>query len=360
MTSLILACLLACAASAKPPRAETAEQAVERVMSRVEKGVTSEEGKDARVVARTDKALEALGRPLAAYSWEAVAPLTARAQDLKRPAKVRLFATVFMGMLHDPAAAAPLTALLQNAEQDLDVRSAALQGLAAIDLPAEPVRKSLCATLSQPDLPRTLIDDILIPASRLGCADAAPLEAAARAYGLRPTGRDLDTVRRAAAALGRSRGEEPARALLRLLAYFPAGSGARGAVIAALPAKSPELTGLLAPESWPALRDAMRSETDQPASMLALIPLVAGFPQTAGPTLLPLTAHPDALVLASAAEALAKLRFAPALPSLEAVVAGALNDPRFSPQAGRPDPARTLARVEDAVSALRRVPAAPR
>lgn len=364
MIALLLAALLASPAGAKTPRAkasrpETAAAAVKRVMDRVEKAVAAQLGKDAREIARSDKNLETLGRELAPFSWKAVEPLASRARDLKKPPKVRLFATVFLGIIGDPAAYEPLTAVLLDVDQDPDARSAAAQGLGALNLPPEPARKSLCAALAQADAPHDLLDDILIPVSRLGCVDPAPLERIARAYGPRPSPRDLETVRRAAAALGRSRGEESARALLRLLAYFPARGGARAAVVAALPGKRLELAGLLAKEAWPALRDALRSETAETASMLVLIPLAAEFPEFGGETLLALTAHPDAEVLAEAAQALAKLKFAPARLPLEAVVAGALSDPRFSPKEGRPDPAQTLSRIESAVSALRRVPAAP-
>ena len=354
MIPLLLAALLAA-----PARAETAAAAVERVMGRVDKGVAAARGKDAREIAESDKRLAALGRELIPFSVKAVEPLAGFARDLKKPPMVRLFATVFLGLAGGPAAHGPLTAILLNTEQDPDVRSAAAQGLGTLDLPHEAARKSLCTALALPGSPRNLIDDVLVPVSRLGCADFAPLERAARAYGPRPSGRDLETVRRAAAALGRSRGEAPARALLRLLAYFPSRGGARAAVIAALPGKAPELTGLLAQESWPSLRDALRSETAETGSMLALIPLAAEFPDFGGEALAPLTSHPDAEVLAETAQAMAKLRFAKALPALEAAVAGALSDPRFSPKEGRPDPARTLARIEDAVAALRRVPAAP-
>lgn len=354
MIVLVLTSLLAAAA-----RAETAAEAIKRVMDRVEKAAAAQQGKDAREIARSDMGLEALGRELTPHSWKAAAPLAVFARDIEKPPKVRLFAAAFLGLLGDPASYEPLTALLLDRGQDPDVRSAAAQGLGALDIPPEPKRRSLCAALALPDSPRGLVDDVLVPVSRLGCADDAPLERAARAYGPRPSGRDLETVRRAAAALGRSRGEDPARALLRLLSYFPARGGARAAVIAALPDKKLELAGLVAKEAWPVLRDALRSETGETTSMLALIPLAAEFPAFGGPALLPLTAHPDAEVLAEAAQALAKLEFAEALPPLEAAVAGALGDPRFSPKQGRPDPARTLARVEAAVSDLRRVPAAP-
>lgn len=361
MTCILLAALLVSPARAKSrraetPRPETASAAVARVMARVERSMAAERGKDARDIARIDKETEALGRELAPFGWKATEPLAAYARDLKKPPKVRLFATTFLILTRDPAAHKPLTAILLDAEQDADVRSAAAQGLGALDLPPEPARKSLCAALALPDPPRGLVDDVLVPVSRLGCADPAPLERAARAYGPRPSERDQETVRRATAALGRSRGEAPARALLGLLGYFPARGGARAAVIAALPGKKLELTGLLAKESWPVLRDALRSETDERASMMILIPLAAEFRELGGEALLPFTAHPDAEVLAEAAQALAKLEYGRALAPLEAVAAGALSDPRFSPKEGRPDPARTLARIEKSVAALRRVP----
>ena len=63
---------------------------------------------------------------------------------------------------------------------------------------------------------------------------------------------------------------------------------------------------------------------------------------------------PDAEVLAEAAEALVVFKRVETIPVLETVVAGALHDPRFSPQDGRPEPAASLARIEKAVAALRR------
>ncbi|MEK7382063.1 MAG: hypothetical protein AAB262_02125 [Elusimicrobiota bacterium] len=295
---------------ASPTRAETASAAVKRVMDRVEKSVAATQGKDAREIAGSDRSLEALGHELVPFSGKAVESLAACANDLKRPPKVRLFATVFLGILGDPAAEKPLTAILLDTEQDPSVRSAAAQGLGTLNLLPEPTRKSLCAVLALPDSPRDLLDNVLIPVSRLGCIDPAPLEHAARSYGPRPSGRDLETVRRAAAALGRSRGEAPARALLRLLTYFPSRSGARAAVIAALPGKALELTGGLAKEAWLPLREALLCETAETASMLVLIPLAAEFPLFGGAALLPLTSHPDAEVRAEAAQALAKLKYA--------------------------------------------------
>ena len=326
-------------------------------MTQVEKIVASERGEDARRIAELDKKAQALGREIAPLGWTAVEPLSSYAQDLQRPPKVRLFAVIFLGFVRDPAAFKPLTSILADKKQDEDVRSAAAQGLATLDVPAEPLRASLCSALDGPLTPRGLLDDILIPLSRLGCADSAPLEAAARSFGPRPEGRDLATVQKAALALGRSRGEAAARSLLRLLDYFPARHAARTAVVASLPEKKTELTGLLASPSWPLLRDALLSETNDPDNAIVLVRLVSEFGAPAKDVLLPLTSHPDAEVLTETAEALARLRCREALPPLEKIASGAVGDSRFSPKDGRPDPAGLLARIENVVAALRRIPA---
>jgi hypothetical protein len=59
-------------------------------------------------------------------------------------------------------------------------------------------------------------------------------------------------------------------------------------------------------------------------------------------------------VLAKAAEAMVVFKRVEAIPALDAVLAGAMRDPRFSPKEGRPDPSALLARLEKAVDALRR------
>ena len=352
MSVLFSAVLLAAQA-----RAETPVAAATRVMIQVEKILASERGQDARRIAELDKNAETWGREIAPLGWTAVEPLASYARDLQRPPKVRLFATVFLGFIRDPAAFKPLTSILLDKKQDEDVRSAAAQGLATLDAPVEPLRASLCSSLDGPQMPRSLLDEVLIPLSRLGCADSAPLEAVARSFGPRPEGRNLATVQKAALALGRSRGEAAARSLLRLLDYFPARHAARAAVVASLPHKKAELTGIIATASWPLLRSALLSETDDPASAIVLVRLVSEFGAPAKDVLLPLTSHPDAEVLAETAEALARLRCREALPHLEKIAAGAMRDPRFTPKNDRPDPEWLLARIENAVAALRRIPA---
>ncbi|MFI5348630.1 MAG: hypothetical protein ACHQ2Z_03730 [Elusimicrobiota bacterium] len=332
--------------------------AVQLAMAQVDALVSKEPGQDAQTVAGLDRRAEDVYKKISPLGWRAAAPLGEAAGDLNRPAKTRLFAVTFLSKLHDPACLAPLSEVLLEPRQDPEARLSAAQGLAALDAPPEAVRKTLCAAVPQPELPRPVLDEALIALTRLGCGEPAPLEYAARLFGPRPDGRDLVTVRRALDGLARSRGLEPLRRLFVLAAYFPPQSGARAATLTALETRRTDLAAALAPEAVPVVRDALRSETAEPATMIALIPLAEAFGPAADELLLPLAAHPDAEVLTVAAEALARRQAVAALPALEAVLANPLNDPRFAPKPGRPDPAQLLERIETATAALRRARAA--
>jgi hypothetical protein len=146
--------------------------------------------------------------------------------------------------------------------------------------------------------------------------------------------------------------------LLVLAQYFPSGTPARAAAVAALASRQAELVTALAPQALPVVRELLRSETGEPATMLVLVRLADAFGPEADAMLLPLASHPDAEVLAAAAEALARRKAVAALPALDAVLAHPLEDPRFGPLPGRPDPAALLARIEAAAAALRRIRAA--
>lgn len=328
--------------------------AVSLAMARVDALVARETGRDARAAAELDRRAEEVFKDVAPLGWRAAAPLGDAARDPKRPPKSRLFAVIFLGKLRDPAAFEPLSGVLLDPDQDADARLSAAQGLTALDVPPEAARRTLCSALAQPELPRPLLDETLIALARLGCGEPAALERAARLFGPRPDGRDLVDARRALAALAKSRGEGSLRRLLALAGYFPPRGAARAAAIEALASRSADLATALAPEALPVVRDALRSETSEPATMLILVRLADAFGPEADGLLLPLASHPDAEVLALAAEALARRKAVAALPALEAALANALDDPRFAPKPGRPDPAALLARVEAATASLRR------
>ncbi|HEX4047875.1 MAG TPA: hypothetical protein VH309_08580 [Elusimicrobiota bacterium] len=332
--------------------------AVHLALARVDALVAREQGLSADAVAALDRRAEAQFKTIAPLGWRAAAPLGAAANDPKRRPKLRLFATTFLGEIADPAVFEPLSRVLLDGDQDPDVRLAAAQGLLSLDVPPASARRTDCAAAAQEDLPRPVLDETLIALTRLGCDDPAPLERAARLFGPRPDECDLATVRRALEALSRSRGDAPLLRLLALAAYFPSRSAARAAAFSALDARRGDLVTALAPRAFPVVRDALRAETSVPATMLVLVRLADAFGPEADEALLPLASHPDAEVLANAAEALARRKAAAALPDLEAVLAGAMTDPRFAPLPGRPDPSLLLARIQAATESLRRARAA--
>ncbi len=350
-----LALLLAANAAA----AQTPDAAVAKVLARVDALVAEEKGKDARDIATLDRRASAQFSALAPLGWRAAAGLGTAALDPARAAKTRLFAVVFLGKLADPAAFTPLSAVLLDADQDADLRTAAAQALDGLDAPPAAARKTFCAVAAQPEPPRAVLEETLVALTRLGCDDGSALERLARAGGPRPSDRDRPDALRAVAALGASRGEDSLRAILDLVGYFPAGGELRGAAIAALSQRRADLTGPLAARALTAAREALRTENAAPSSQLWLVELVDALDPD-DDALLTLTGSADAEVLAAAAQALARRKAVKALPALEAAASGALNDPRFSPKAGRPDPAVLLERLEDAVQSLRRARAAAR
>ncbi|HXS99318.1 MAG TPA: hypothetical protein VN915_01440 [Elusimicrobiota bacterium] len=328
--------------------------AVRLAMARIDALVAKETGRDAAVVAELDRKADAEFKGLAPLGWRAAAPLGEAAADKTRAPKTRFFAVVFLGELHDVAAFEPLSRVLLDEGADPEARLSAAQGVAALDAPPEAERKVLCAAVAQPELPRPVLDESLIALTRLGCPEPAPLERAARLFGPRPADADLADARRALQALAKTRGEEPVRRLLVLSVYFPSGTPARAAAIDALAARQADLVSALAPQALSVVRGLLRAETADPATMLTLIRLADAFGPEADEMLVPLASHPDAEVLAAAAEALARRKAVAALPALEAVLAHPLDDPRFGPKPGRPDPAALLARIEAATAVLRR------
>lgn len=331
---------------------------VAAVLAKTDALVAKQAGKDAREIAELDRRAEGLAKELKPAGWRAAAPLGAAALDPKRPAKVRLFATSYLAFTADPAAFAPMEDVLLDPTAPDYVRSLAAQSLPALGAPDASLSRALCGALAREDLPREAVEIALIPLARLGCRDAAALVRLARAGGPRPSGRDLALTDAALAALGASRGPETAKAILSLIAYFPPETDARARAIAALDARRAELAAWAAPETLPVVVEALRSESPRWDSMLALVRVAAALGPDAAPSLERLTRHADAEVLVCAAEALASFGSARprAVADLDAVAAGALNDPRFSPKSGRPDPAALLARVEKAAAALRRLP----
>jgi len=348
---MIAALLLALAL---PLRAAEPEAVVQRVVIKTEKLMAAQKGKDAREIRDLDREAEGLYSQVKPLGWKAAPALGKAVQDLKLHTKTRLVAASFLGLIRDPAAFPPLEDIVLNVDQAPSVRASAAQSLPGQGAPDAVVGKVLCSVLAEPDLPREVLAESLLTLSRLGCVDTAELARLARAFGPRPSAADLPLAKAALSALGRSRGRESGLQLLSHIGYFPPQGEVRAAAIKALDARRAEIATWLAPDALPVVTEALRSESERWDTMLPLVRLAAALGPDGGKALSRLTRHPDAEVLAEAAEALVAFKDIEAIPALESVVAGAMNDPRFSPREGRPDPAVSLARLEKAVAALRR------
>lgn len=346
--ALLLALALPLHAAEKP------DAVVKRVVLKAEKLIAAQKGKDAREIRDLDREAQALHAQVKPLGWKAAPALGSAVQDLKLHTKTRLVAASFLGLIRDPAAFPPLEDILLNKEQAPSVRASAAQSLPGQGAPDAAVSKALCAVLAEPELPREVLAESLLTLSRLGCVDTASLARLARSFGPRPSEKDLPLAKAALSALGRSYGRESGRQIFSLIGYFPPQGEVRAAAIKALDARRAEIPTWLASDALPFVTEALRSESERWDTMLPLVRIMAALGPEGGKALSRLTRHPDAEVLAEAAEALVVFKDIGAIPALEAVVAGAMNDPRFSPKEGRPDPAVSLARLEKAVAALRR------
>jgi HEAT repeat protein len=308
---------------------------------------------DARTIAGLDAQIESLSPMVLRWRWRAVAPLERILADRSRPVKERLYALAFLGLTHDPLALPPLKRLLLDPEAPAPLRCAAASDLTALDVSRQSVRTALCAALSQPALPEDVAQPALLDAAPLGCDDPAALEGWARRGGLRPEAARAHEAELAVSGLGNSRPIAAARALVRLLDFFPAGSSMKPLVLHALWQKRRDLPAFKAAASA-ALSRTIREESGHPSIISAAVPVLAAVGSSDDvPLLRRLLAHPDAEVLTVAAEALAELQFFPARDDIAAILAHIHDDPRFAPAAGRPDPLALIPRLQAAQRRLR-------
>lgn len=350
--SLILAAVLVLPARGAGPE-EAAEREVRAVFVKMERLLGRQAGADARAVAALDREIESLSPAVLRWKWRAVAPLERVASDPGRPAKARLYALSFMSLTRDPLALPPLRRLLLDPAAPASLRSAAAEGLPSLGVSRPSLRAALCAALAQEDLPEETARAALREASRLGCDDASVLEARARSAGLRPEGPAARTAELAAAGLGRSLPVEAARALVRLLEFYPAGSPLKTPVLRALWEKRRDLPALRT-EAVGALTGAIRSESGRPEAIAAAVPVLASLGDPGQvPLLRRLLSYPDAEAAVAAAEALAAMQVFPAREDIAKILARVHEDERFAPRPGRPEPRALIERLQEAQKRLR-------
>jgi hypothetical protein len=349
---LLVAALLALPAQAADPDA-AAQREVEAVFAKAGKLLAGQAGADARAIAALDREIESLAPAVLRWKWRAVTPLERVMSDPGRPVKARLYALSFMSLTHDPLALPPLRRLLLDPGSPASLRAAAAAGLPGLGISRPSLRAALCAVLAQEDLPDEVAGAALLEASRLGCDDAAMLEARARRSGLRPKGAAARAAGLAVAGLGNSHPIEAARALVRLLGFYPAGSPLKTEVLAALREKRRDLPALRE-QAAGALTAAIRSESSRPQSVAAATALLASLKDERHvPLLRRLLSYPDAETATAAAEALAGLQVFPAREDILLLLARVHEDRRFAPRPGRPEPRVLIERLQAAARRLR-------
>jgi len=351
------AALLLTAALVLPARAAdtaaAADHEVCAVFTKMEQLLARQTGADARTIAGLAAEIESLAPAALRWKWRAVAPLERILADPGRPVKLRLYALSFLGLTHDPLALPPLRRLLLDPAAPAALRSAAAADLPPLNVSRQRVRETLCAALAQEGLPEEVARPALNETAQLGCDETAVLEGWARRGGLRPAGPPARAAELAAAGLGRSRPIEAARALVRLLAFYPAGSPLKPPVLRALWEKRRDLPALKSAAAA-ALAGSILSESGHPGTMAAAVPVLAslGDPKDV-PLLRRLLEYGDAEVVTVAAEALAQLQVFPARDDISRILARVHEDRRFAPLPGRPAPATLIARLQAAQRRLR-------
>jgi HEAT repeat protein len=349
---LLLSALLSLPARAAAPDA-SARREVEAAFTKAGQLLARQAGADARAVAALDREIESLAPAVLRWKWRAIDPLERVMSDTGRPVKTRLFALSFMSLTRDPLALPPLRRLLLDPEAPASLRAAAAAGLPGLGISRPSLRTALCSVLAQEDLPDEVAGAALLEASRLGCDETAVLEARARRGGLRPAGREARAAGLAVAGLGRSHPIEAARALVRLLGFYPAGSALKTDVLAALHEKRRDLPALREQASG-ALTAAIRSESSRPQSVAAAAALLGALKDERHvPLLRRLLSYPDAETATAAAEALAELQVFPAREDIALILARVHEDPRFAPGPGRPEPRILIERLQAAARRLR-------
>lgn len=343
------ALLLALSAGAS---AENPAKDIDHLFVHIEKLELQQENQDARTIHELDHKIEALGPQAIRWGARAVPPLAAILANNKRSLKTRLWALSFLALTHDPSALDPLKSTLDDATASELLRADAASAIPNLEIDAAAQRGALCQALDL-DLPVAALRETLFGLSRLGCDDVAALEARAKQFGARPKSEEAEMIRLAVEGLGLSHPVEAARALWRVFTFFPAGTPQRLACLDALLLQRESLL-VFEPIAENDASDALFSESDAPENAVAAARLLASLDDPkAVPVLMRFLKNKDAEVVTTAAEGLVRLKAQEARKPVEKLLAGVLDDPRFAPMPGRPDPSALMERLQKAVDGFK-------
>ncbi len=277
------------------------------------------------------------------------------ALDKKRARKTRLWALSFASLTGDAAAFAPLESILLDREAHPDLRQAAASYAAALPDSAAGAarrRRSLCAPLSEENLPRPFLLELAHHAGRLGCDDGPALDAHARSFGHRPENLDGRAVRDLISALGKSADARAPELLVGLLDHYPSLSPQRVAILKALLARPEPPPAASAGALRKALSDDRKSK---PASLLGVRLLSVMRDPLSVELFIQELSHPAPEVVVEAAKALAALGAKKGVEPIEELLFRVTSDERFAPAPGR-DPSDLIHQIQSALTALKAAP----
>lgn len=352
---LLLAAVLSLSPARAAAPAEAARIEILRIFKDIDAACREQESASRERAAAIERRVRAFKALVLKWGPAGVPVLGEIALDKKRARKTRLWALSFASLTGDAAAFAPLETILLDREAHPDLRQAAASYAAALPDSAAGAarrRRSLCAPLSEENLPRPFLLELAHHAGRLGCDDAPALEARARGFGHRPSGLDGRAARDLISALGKSADERASESLVGMLDHYPGLSPQRVAILRALLARPEPPPAASAAALRKALSDDRKSK---PASILGVRLLSIMRDPLSVELFIQELSHPEPEVVAEAARALSSMGAKKAVEPIEELLYRVTTDERFAPAPGR-DPSDLIQQIQSALTALKAAP----
>ncbi len=237
ISSTLLLALAASLAGAAPSGLNAAPRtqalSVGEILTAMEKTQRAQRGVHPLEARDLEGELRSLSRKLRKHGSIAVRPLGAYLRDKQKPLKIRLYTAAALGLIGDLRAMPALRARARDPKEDEGLRSAALQSLGTVGLPAAELRP-LLEQAAREGNPETLRREAFAQLAWIGTRDLGLAEKAAKRFGPGPSGPRGVSAMHAISSLGRSRLLGADEKLFKLVRYFRARSAARSKALGAL------------------------------------------------------------------------------------------------------------------------------
>jgi HEAT repeat protein len=318
----------------------------------------SKQGKHPLKARSLDRELENTARKLTALGEKATPALKWYATQKKRPLSVRLYAVATMGLIGDLRTHATLKTLVRDKAEDPGLRSAALQAIAGLKLPARE-RWRFLEEAAATGHPETVRREAFVQLAVVPGEDADLLEAAAKRFGAKPKDAKELTAGHAIKALQISRSNDAEAALFRLLSYFHVGHSLRAKALTALSHRrlilgQGRLGRKLGGDEFSTLTRVIFDEKGElPLQAARLLGSLADRRATK-PLIRVLRRKQDPALVTAAALSLKAIGDPKGVAAVNKLLANLVSDTRFRPAPGKPDPRQYALQVRRA--AIREVP----